>query len=120
MEKCHNSKTRGFLQGSVKLRSFDLPDDEPSDARWCEDVSAIPLAPSILEKNGWNQARHIMDGDAEWNYYERQGCATAVHYYPKSGISSVFFCGVEIADCMFVHQLQHILWALDEDAEMKV
>lgn len=83
-------------------------------------LDPIPLAPSVLKKNGWNQARHIVDRDAEWYCYEKQGCATVVHYYPKSGISSVFFCGVEIGDCMFVHQFQHLLWVLDEDTEMEV
>ena len=103
-EACRNSKTRGFLIGAVKLRPFDLPDDEPSYSLWCEDIEPIPLTPEILEKNGW-----------EWDGYDF--VIGPLKVYPVSDYFVFDEFGTKLK-C--VHQLQHCLWVLGLDDEMKI
>lgn len=123
LEICHNSKKRGFLKGAVKLRPFDQPNDEPSEARWCIDIEPIPITPDIIKQNGWEQAKHIVDEDGfEWYVFSKDAVLPDLYYYPTDGNDfSAFVCGNEVCHGIkYVHQLQHILWALGLDAEMKV
>lgn len=121
-EVCHNSKTRGFLQGAAHLRPFDMEDDEPSDSKWCGDIYHIPLTPKILENNGWKLIKRNIDDDGfEWHVYEKQDSSPQLQYYPKYKTFSAFFGNEEIlSDIDYVHQLQHLLWALGLNAEMEV
>lgn len=117
MEICHNSKTRGFLQGAAHLRPFDLPDDEPSDSRWCEDIEPIPLTLEILEKNGWENCAKIGYGEYRYTkndiyleYFQEE----KRFVYQDMWESTSYFC------INYIHQLQHLLWTLGENAEMEV
>lgn len=119
-ETCHNSKTRGFLIGAVKLRPFDLPDDEPSDAKWCKDVDPINLTCDILKKNGFENrykglyVKEYAKGrflSVEYGY--DNGCRT----FLKQQTSTSY---VRIGNTNYVHQLQHCLWLLCLDAKMEV
>lgn len=77
-----------------------------------EEIEGIPLTPEILEKSGW-----------ELEYY-----APIIYGHVGHGIEislsktikrhSVFFNDVPLCEIQYVHQLQHILWALGEDAKL--
>lgn len=87
-----------------------------------EEVEGVPLTPEILEKNGWDK-RH--DPTSSCDIYSKGKGAFYVRleqsiYKKQEGFDCV------VADStyrfgnklQYVHQLQHILWALGEDAEL--
>lgn len=87
-------------------------------------IEGILLTPEILEKNGWNK-RH--DPTSSCDIYSKGKDAFYVSleqsiYKKQEGFEFV------IADStyrfgnklQYVHELQHILWALGEDANLKI
>lgn len=99
-----------------------------SNGRWpwgvlCRNIDPIPLAPEILEKNGFKE-------EVVGEYYTKP-----LNYDPFKGYLAVelkrenwavFIKYRRLHDCALlrkiqhVHELQHILWALGLDAEFKI
>lgn len=87
-----------------------------------EEIEGIPLTPEILEKNGWNK-RH--DPTSSCDIYSKGKDAFYVSleqsiYKKQEGFElvvadSTYRFGNKI---QYVHQLQHILWVLGEDAKL--
>lgn len=85
-------------------------------------IEGILLTPEILEKNGWNK-RH--DPTSSCDIYSKGKDAFYVSleqsiYKKQEGFElvvadSTYRFGNKL---QYVHQLQHILWALGEDAEL--
>lgn len=89
-----------------------------------EEVEGVPLTPEILEKNGWDK-RH--DPTSSCDIYSKGKGAFYVRleqsiYKKQEGFDCV------VADStyrfgnklQYVHQLQHILWALSEGTNLKI
>nr|DAH40114.1 MAG TPA: hypothetical protein [Caudoviricetes sp.] len=89
-----------------------------------EEIEGVPLTPEILEKNGWNK-RH--DPTSSCDIYSKGKGAFYVSleqsiYKKQEGFELV------VADStyrfgnkfQYVHQLQHILWALGEGTNLKI
>lgn len=83
--------------------------------RWLsiERIEGITLTSEILEKNGWEQ-----------KYY-----APLIYGHVGSGVEiylltlkrfSVFLNDISLRVIQYVHELQHILWALGEDEKFKI
>ncbi len=77
----------------------------------CEEISPIPLTKEILEKNGWT-----FYGTQRYWEYQNKYEFTLVHRNGK---------GFEIEQVpyitfQYVHELQHILWALGMKDNMKI
>lgn len=102
---------------------------QKSDVDFCiglvkEEIEGIPLTPEILEKNGWNK-RH--DPTSSCDIYSKGKDAFYVSleqsiYKKQEGFElvvadSTYRFGNKI---QYVHQLQHILWVLGEDANLKI
>lgn len=102
---------------------------QKSDVDFCiglvkEEIEGILLTPDILEKNGWNK-RH--DPTSSCDIYSKGKDAFYVSleqsiYKKQEGFElvvadSTYRFGNKI---QYVHQLQHILWALGEDANLKI
>lgn len=89
-----------------------------------EEIEGIPLTPEILEKNGWNK-RH--DPTSSCDIYSKGKDAFYVSleqsiYKKQEGFElvvadSTYRFGNKI---QYVHQLQHILWVLGKDANLKI
>lgn len=103
--------------------------EQKSDVDFCiglvkEEIEGIPLTPEILEKNGWNK-RH--DPTSSCDIYSKGKDAFYVSleqsiYKKQEGFElvvadSTYRFGNKL---QYVHQLQHILWALGEDANLKI
>lgn len=97
------------------LISFIVVQKSDVDVPRClvkEEIEGVSLTPEILEKSGW-----------ELEYY-----APIIYGHVGHGIEislsktikrhSVFFNDVPLCEIQYVHQLQHILWALGEDAKL--
>ncbi|WP_337640138.1 hypothetical protein [Prevotella sp.] len=87
-------------------------------------IEGILLTPDILEKNGWNK-RH--DPTSSCDIYSKGKGAFYVSleqsiYKKQEGFEfvvadSTYRFGNKL---QYVHELQHILWALGEDANLKI
>ena len=83
---------------------------------WCSDIEGIPLTPEILEKNGF-----VMRDDTVVFLKGRlalKPLRDGKGYQVGLGSLQVLFAIVRIVK--YVHELQHILWALGKDAHLKI
>lgn len=80
----------------------------------CESLLPIPLTPEILEKNGWERDKLVS------YIYGHKAHFIEVICTPNREWMYVTFKGENIHRIKYVHELQHILWALGLDAELKV
>lgn len=110
-------------EGSIGLKPI-------SNGRWpwgvlCRNIDPIPLAPEILEKNGFKEEvvgeYYTKPLDNETHPFKRY---LAVELKRENWVVFIKYC--RLHDCallrkiQYVHELQHILWALGLDANLKI
>lgn len=104
---------------SVRLIPIDPKCKQISWYDWCKNISTIPLTPEILEKNGWKRISHK---GLPWALFRKKGCSVRIAY-DSDDDKVPFSVGKEIQELKninYVHELQHILWALGKDANLKI
>lgn len=79
-----------------------------------EEIEGIPLTPEILEKSGWELEYYAPI------IYGHVGHDIEISLSKTIKRHSVFFNDVPLCEIQYVHELQHILWALGEDANLKI
>ena len=77
-------------------------------------IEGILLTPDILEKNGWEQEYYAPI------IYDHIGHDIEISFLQSSERCSVLLNGISLREIQYVHELQHILWALGEDANLKI
>ena len=80
----------------------------------CHDLDPIPLTPELLEKNGWERDELVS------YIYGHDAHSIEVICTPNSECVDVTLKGDTLHRIKYVHELQHILWALGLDANLKV
>ncbi len=108
-------RTRGIFEkeDNVKLKHFD---SDWEFGVWCCNIDPIPLTPEILEKNGFE-----MREDAVVYAKTRLGLKPLGNNKGyQVGLGSLRFLFVKARVVKYVHELQHILWALGENANLKI
>lgn len=80
----------------------------------CHDLDPIPLTPELLEKNGWERDKLVS------YIYGHDAHNIEVICTPNSEWVDVTLKGDTLHRIKYVHELQHILWALGEDANLKI
>lgn len=80
----------------------------------CHDLDPIPLTPELLEKNGWERDKLVP------YIYGHEAHNIEVICTPNSEWMCVTFKGDTIHRIKYAHELQHILWALGLDANLKI
>ena len=101
---------------SVRLLPIDPKCEQISWYDWCKNISSIPLTPEILEKNGFK-----MREDTVVYAKNRLGLnplGDGKGY--QVGLGSLRFLFVKVRIIKYVHELQHILWALGLDSNLKI
>ena len=90
-----------------------------------EDAAPIPLTKEILEENGWQlyERRIITVSGVEWHDYINKNNALEIRLGSSSITGRRF--GAYWFDALLkpfdsVHELQHLLWVLDEDYDLKI
>ena len=90
-------------------------------------IIPIPLSTLILENNGWDITEvNCEDENPELHYETFSKCRIMadIRYYPNwSDDNRKFFVFVdseEILHFKYVHELQHLLWAMGKDSTMIV
>ena len=109
------------------LISFIVVQKSDVDVPRClvkEEIEGVSLTPEILEKNGWNKRQ---DPTSSCYIYSKGKGAFYVSleqsiYKKQEGFDfvvadSTYRFGNKL---QYVHELQHILWALGEDANLKI
>lgn len=101
---------------SVRLLPIDPKCKQISWYDWCKNISPIPLTPEILEKNGFE----IREGTVAYakNRLALKPLDEGKGYQVGLGSLRLFY--IEVSVINYVHELQHILWVLDEDANLKI
>lgn len=120
-DRQHNDK-----KGVVSLKAVNDDDDGPWGT-WCCNIDPIPLTPEILEKNGWQTK---MYGGSQFFCIELNCYLELCVTYEKkdnnfsvgtfSHIPGDLVVNFFPIDIQYVHELQHILWALGKDANLKI
>lgn len=101
---------------SVRLIPIDPKCKQISWYDWCKNISPIPLTPEILEKNGFE----IREGTVAYakNRLALKPLDEGKDYQVGLGSLRLFY--IEVRIVKYVHELQHILWVLGEDANLKI
>ena len=118
-----SDKEFGYKRGAVSLSAINDNYDGPWGT-WCCNIEGIPITPEILEKNGFKvrvsrvyytkligYANFLQRNIA----IERKRNDWAVFIRYEKMPDSVLFRHIQ-----YIHELQHILWALGSDAELKI
>lgn len=112
-------------KGVVSLKAVNDDDDGPWWA-WCCNVEGIPVTPEILNKNGFKEVTvgkyytRSIDNKKTW------GLARYLAVVREGGDWAVFIKHDGLCDqallreIRHVHELQHVLWVLGLDAELKI
>lgn len=93
---------------------------EFSHGVWCNNIEGIPLTPELLEKNGFKEEQHQKEGTSEWYDYYHYDLGINVVYEVEENKFAAYLDGKKLREIQYVHELQHILWALGLNAELKV
>lgn len=84
------------------------------------EVDSIRLTGEFLEKNGFKEEQHQKEGTSEWYDYYHYGLGINIVYEVDGNKFAAYLDGKKLREIKYVHELQHILWALGLNAELKV
>lgn len=93
---------------------------EFSHGVWCNNIEGIPLTPKLLEKNGFKEEQHQKEGTSEWYDYYHYDLGINIVYEVEGNKFAAYLDGKKLREIKCIHELQHILWALGLDAELKI
>lgn len=103
-------------KGIVGLLQTDREEWDFSHGVWCEGIEGIPITPEILEKNGFE----MREDTVVYAKYRLSLKPLEDEKGYKVGLGSLRFLYVKVKIVKYVHEFQHILWALGEDANLKI
>ena len=89
-------------------------------------IEGIPLTKEILEKNGWKLHKYHKRNSHDtvfWSsYHKPEEANISLRFYPEEKAFFLFLYTQEISETpiRYVHQFQHILWALDNNVNFKI
>ena len=99
-------------KGIITLIPLDGNDDNWQGV-WCDEIEGIPLTPEILEKNEW----YPSSGTDPYCYVQEYNLLE-VELPPHSEWKYAVVGSETLHRIKYVHELQHILWALGYNAQM--
>lgn len=85
----------------------------------CNELDPIPLTPELLEKNGFEMRKGTVVYAKNRLALKPLDEGKGYQVY-QVGLGSLRLFYVEVRFVKYVHELQHILWALGKDANLKV
>lgn len=104
-------------KGAITLNTIE--DDGWYWGIWCCNIEPIPLTPEILEKNGFEMRKGTVVYAKNRLALKPLDEGKGYQVY-QVGLGSLRLFYVEVRFVKYVHELQHILWALGKDANLKV
>ena len=109
---CHGEILKVAFCGMFMCSAWDENEDLCDDINY-DDLTPIPLTSEILEKNGWEK-----DMDGTQCYYFDKYCIRKAH--PKEERWMLFLADLFVTSFKHAHELQHLLWALGIDDDLKI
>lgn len=106
-------------KGIVSLSAIYDDDDGPWGA-WCCYIEGIPVTSEFLEKNGFKEEQHQKEGASEWYDFYHYDLGINIVYEVEENKFAAYLDGKKLREIQYAHELQHLLWALGLDAELKV
>ena len=112
-------------KGVVSLKAVNDDNDGPWGT-WCCIIEGIPVTPEILNKNGFKEETVGKYYTRSIDNKKRWGLVRYLAVVRERGDWVVFIkydglCGQALLrKIRYVHELQHILWVLGLDAELKL
>ena len=100
----------------IGLRSPSESDCRPDMCTIRDNIEGIRLTPEILEKNGFE----MREGTVVYAKYRLSLKPLEDGKGYQVGLGSLRFLYVKVKIVKYVHEFQHILWALGEDANLKI
>lgn len=100
----------------IGLRSPDKSDGRPDMYTIGDHIEGVPLTPEILEKNGFEMREDTVVYMK--NRLALKPLGDEKGYQVGLGSLCTFYVKVKIVE--YVHELQYILWALGEDANLTI
>lgn len=100
----------------IGLRSPSESDCRPDMYTIRDNIEGIRLTPEILEKNGFE----MREGTVVYAKYRLSLKPLEDGKGYQVGLGSLRFLYVKVKIVKYVHEFQHILWALGEDANLKI
>lgn len=82
------------------------------------EVESIRLTGEILEKNGFEKEQRQKDGTSEWYDFYHYDLGINIVYEVEENKFAAYLGGKR--EIKYAHELQHILWALGLNAELKL
>ena len=80
----------------------------------CDDLDGIPITPKIIENNGWKLY------EPSTKMYIKSNSNLAVCFPPHSDKVQVYYVVEHLRTIKYVHEFQHVLWALGMDVDLKI
>ena len=105
--------------GVVNLSAINDDDDGPWGA-WCCSIEGISLTPELLKKNGFKEEQHQKEGSSKWYDFCHYDLGINNVYEVEENKFAAYLDGTKLREIQCAHELQHILWALGLNAELKV
>lgn len=103
-------------KGVANLLQLDREEWEISHGIWSDCIEGIPITPQILEKNGVEMREdtvvYVKNRLALKHLEDEKGY--------QVGLGSLHTFCVKVKIVKYVHEFQHILWALGEDANLTI
>lgn len=93
---------------------------EISHGVWCNNIEGIPLTPELLKKNNFKEEQHQKEGTSEWYDFYHYDLGINIVYEVEGNKFAAYLDGKKLREIQYAHELQHILWALGLNAELKV
>lgn len=108
------------LRGCVTLIKLETQDYNIPYGIWCNYIDPIPLTLELLKKNNFKEEQHQKEGTSEWYDYYHYDLGINIVYEVEENKFVACLDGKKLKEIKHVHELQHILWALGLNAELKV
>ena len=84
------------------------------------DVEGVHLTLELLEKNGFKGEQYQKEGTSEWYDFYHYDLGINIVYEVEENKFAAYLDGKKLREIQYAHELQHILWALGLNAELKV
>ena len=115
----HPDRQRNDKKGVVSLKAVNDEDDGPWGT-WCCNIDGVPITPELLKKNNFKEEQHQKEGTSEWYDFYHYDLGINIVYEVEGNKFAAYLDGKKLREIEYVHELQHILWALGLNAELKV
>lgn len=114
----HPDRQRNDKKGVVSLKAVNDEDDGPWGT-WCCNIDGVPITPELLKKNNFKEEQHQKEGTSEWYDFYHYDLGINIVYEVEGNKFAAYLDGKKLREIEYVHELQHVLWALGLNAELR-